>query len=50
MSARFTCSRPDNWTLPKRPMTDADRQHFYGKILPMEYERPSLWKRIFGRG
>lgn len=47
MSARFTCSRPDNWTHPRRPLTDADRRHFYGPILPMQ--QPGFWQRLFGR-
>lgn len=32
------------------PLTDWQRERIYGRIIPLPIKRPSLWRRIWGRG
>lgn len=47
-SQRYSCSRPDNWSLPRQVMDPCTRRKVYGPIRPME--SPGLFERIFGLG
>jgi len=49
MSAfRFHSSRPHEWESP-RPYRDAyHRRMKYGRIQPMDRDRPGLFERLFG--
>jgi len=41
--------RPDRWLVPHQPLDPGMRLRTYGKIRPMEEDRPtSLWNRLFG--
>jgi hypothetical protein len=45
-SQRYSCSRPDNWSLPRQAMDPCTRRKVYGPIRPME--APGLFERLFG--
>jgi hypothetical protein len=49
MSRTFTSSRPCAWVSPRQPLSASERYMRHGPVLPMEYERPSILRRIFGR-
>ncbi|WP_298847189.1 hypothetical protein [uncultured Salinicola sp.] len=47
-SQMFRSSRPDSWNQP-RPYTDASlRLQKYGRIQPMDQDRPGLLARMLG--
>jgi hypothetical protein len=42
---RFHTSSPCRTLHPKQ-CVEARRRHIYGPIIGLEYDRPSLWKRL----
>lgn len=49
MSLSYRSSRPCNWNVPRQSMHASERYMRHGKVLPMEYAKPSLWDRLKGR-
>lgn len=50
MTHRFHTTGRDAWNEPRSPYNDAQRQWAYGPVQPMAELKPSLWRRLMGRG
>jgi hypothetical protein len=46
MSRTFTSSRACHWVSPRQQMHASERYMRHGPIVPMEYDRPSILRRL----